>query len=116
MFLVVILFICFIVIMLVLTLFKNFKLFAKIMPNDVDEFSGSSNRIDEVEPSKVLEIELQNNLRLLEYLMTMEHNVNVGTFKTLEEVKRFREYKNLKTDVEKRILKIVDNKEPLTGS
>jgi len=118
MFLVLILFICFIFIMIVFNLLKSPKLFPRVksfngMPASLESeiYPSVYKAYEEIERRDDLELELQNNLRLLEYLMTMEFNVNNSTFKSIEEVKRFKDYQKLKGDVEKRILNIVNVKE-----
>ena len=118
MFLILILFICLICIMIVFNLLKSPKLFSKrnslgIETTSIQDETSSrnySNYIEE-EQTENLELEFQSNLRLLEYLMTMEFNVNTTTFKSLDDVKRFKDYHKLRTDVQKRILNIVDIKE-----
>jgi len=122
MFLVLILFICLVFIMVVVTLLKKLKLFPKTDSfssadtplNDEDAPSRVYDIYDQVEQTDTLELELQNNLRLLEYLMTMELNLNSATFKSIEDVKRFKDYQSLKSDVEKRILNIVNAKDAST--
>jgi hypothetical protein len=52
--------------------------------------------------------ELHSNLRLLEYLMVMEFTVNPIPIKSLDEVKRFKDYQQLKTEVENRVLKLLN--------
>ena len=122
MFLVLILFICLVFIMVVLTLLKKLTLFPKVDSfgsvdtplKDEDASSRVYDIYDRVEQTDTLELELQNNLRLLEYLMTMELNLNSATFKSIEDVKRFKDYQSLKSDVEKRILNIVNVKDAST--
>ena len=122
MFLVLILFICLVFIMVVLTLLKKLTLFPKVDSfgsvdtplKDEDASSRVYDIYDRVEQTDTLELELQNNLRLLEYLMTMELNLNSAAFKSIEDVKRFKDYQSLKSDVEKRILNIVNVKDAST--